>query len=248
MKKRTPVTLVYILIIFLAVLSGGRSSIAGRPRDLNPADRSLWDRAVGIAEQQKCLIPGHIQDIETTWNEDGEKVENSLTRYRVVESDENKLDVELVSRLENGKDRTASFQDEFAESKATILDAIDEGFLFRQAFQDKIKLISLTISGNKALYTFELTLEKSVFRGKAGIDVQTGSALYSSVSCSRLKEDGVTIRNFIEQTWYTNKNSAWHPEKIVQTMEIETAGLLFSFKGKIKEETLLKDFFCHEKD
>lgn len=212
----------------------------------NRVDESFWDQAVETAEKSRCLIPGTIFETERVFDENGKMQEENTTRLTIGKTSNGRLDIRLMERLENSENTTEDFRDDFAENKMIYLSALGDELLFCKTLTENITLTAMEMDGFQAVYTFTLKVGDLLFNGWAVIDTKMKAAVQSSVLCPLVKKDGVTITNLKETTWYETGGDAWHPKRIVQTMDLETSGFLFRFKGKVYEETLLDDFFCHE--
>lgn len=219
---------------------------AAAPAFSGSIDTTYWDEAVEIAEKNKCLAPFNIVETEKVSNKEGKPVENNVTHLQVIKKGGNSLDIKLVSREENGEDKTEKFYKDFIVNKPETLAELKEEGLFEKSAQHLVKLTGFDLKDNMAIYTFSIKSEGILFTGQAKIDVNKGHAVYTKINAPLMVEDGVVITNYEEVTHYQTDGDQWYPEKVVESMELELGGFFSSFKGNVHSETVLADYFCHK--
>ncbi len=211
-------------------------------QDQSYLDRSHWDRAVGIAEKNQCWKPGKIRTMETVFDNKGKQVAETRSELQLARHPRPELT--LVSYTENGKDKTASAAREFNTHKQDFLEELEKNSLFQGALG--IKLTSMEIQGSTAIYTFTLNVEKVEFKGHAKIDIPSGAAFYTQITCLQMEDEDYLIFDYKAITHYSRDPRKWYPEKSIETMGIKTKGFFSSFTGRVREETNLTDYSCSE--
>ncbi len=234
-QKRVIISL-STLCMALAALTAPASTI----------DTTYWDRAVEIAEANHCLAPLTIIETETVSDPKGKPLQDNVTHLQVVKKNGDDLDIQLISRKENGKDATEMFYKDFIANKQEIVAELEEEGLFAKSARHLITLTDLDLQDNRATYTFTMTLEGVEFSGQADIDTRSGHAVYTQVTTPLMAEDGAVISNYEEITYFKKDGDRWYPEKVIEHMEIELGGFFSSFKGRVHSETILADYFCNQ--
>lgn len=220
-------------------------ALAPYAADAGTIDRTYWDQAVALADENACLTPLNIVETEKVSATDGKPVERNVTHLQVVHQDGRDLDIKLISREENGKNTTEKFYRDFIAHKEETLDELKEEGVFAKTAQDLIKLTGLSLQGKVATYTFTIDVDGLAFTGQAKICAIEGHALTTTVTTPEMEEDGVVIRDYTEVTRFKRDGDRWFPDKVIETMDIEMGGFFTAFKGRIEAETILADYFCH---
>lgn len=233
---KLPTMSLLTLFIALTPLTGFSGSI----------DRTYWDRAVEIAEKNKCLAPLNIVETEKVSDANGKPVERNVTHIQVIKTGGTALDIKLVSREENGKDTTDNFYKDFLANKGETLSELKEEGLFEKSSQGLIKLTNFNLEGKVAIYSFTMRAEGVSFSGQAEICAIKGHALSTKITASEMEEDDVVISNFEETTQFKRNGDQWYAEKVIETMDIEMGGFFTSFEGSVQAETVLADYFCNK--
>lgn len=220
--------------------------LAALPAHASPIDTTYWDRAVEIAEANHCLVPLTIIESETVSDPKGKLLQDNVTHLQVVKKGGDALDIKLVSRKENGEDATETFYKDFIANKQETVAELEEESLFAKCARHLITLTDLDLQGNRATYTFRMTVEGVEFSGRADIDTRSGHAVYTQVTTPLMAEDGVVISNYEEITHFKKDGDRWYPEKVIEHMEIELGNVFSSFEGRVHSETILADYFCNQ--
>lgn len=229
----------YLFFLFICIPVSGFCQDQSY-QDQSYLDRSHWDRAVGVAEKNQCWKPGKIITMETVFDDSGKQVAETRSELQLAQHPRPELT--LISYTENGKDKTASAAREFNTHKQDILEDLELDSLFQGGLG--IKLTSMEIQGSTAIYTFTLIVEKIEFKGHGKIDIPSGAAFYTQITCEQMEEEDHLITEYKEITHYSKNPKEWYPEKSIETMGIKTKALFFSFTGRVREETHLTDYSC----
>ncbi len=152
-----------ILLFTLISLSGGRCFSES-------IDTTHWKSAVGAATRNRCQTPATIIEIENVVDQNGKPMEHNVTHMAVRQAGESLLDINLISRKENGEDRTRTFHKNFMAHKADILAELKAGNLFSDRIQHHIKLTDCYLDSKRASYTFTVKIHGVLFNGQAVID------------------------------------------------------------------------------
>ena len=232
---------IYLILLLVLVFSGGRwPALAEAPKP----DPSHWQRALETARHNTCWVPSVLDISETVRDENGRTVERSETRIELVSVAGQVSDMVLVSRTENGQDKTGEYEGEFKAEKNELMEQVRQGDLFVSPEVSHAELTALSVRDTLAEYRFRLPVEDIVLDGLARIDTEKGQVTSAVLTCGRMEDDDVEIRNYKEEIHYRSEPGVWYPMTIVQTMDIKTKSLFFSFKGRVETRISLSGHTC----
>ena len=199
----------------------------------------LWDKAVRIATKNIIYVPGVISEKEKVYNEDGTLEESSITKYSIIEDNNKKFRIYLLSSKKDGKDNLKEKQNEIG--KVNVLDNEEENpFLLtvqnkvNYSRTEKIKKIKNNVY---IKYNYSQKTTDGLWKGFAWLNKKTGTPLKIITILQRkiFKEDYQITFYKLTINFKNNKNKTWYPKSMYSNMNIKAKIMPFvTFKGKIK--------------
>ncbi|NLW46430.1 MAG: hypothetical protein GXY86_03715 [Firmicutes bacterium] len=215
--------LLLLIGIFLTLFILGSVSALGENSTTKQPDE-LWAKAVLLASQNQALFPENICMKSQVLNSKGEEKYSVESWEQLVETENGSLELELIKKLENGKDVTEleKGKKESKKKQTYNIDLSDLTLPFSQKTQSSITLERLNRIENKAgrdcvVYNFTCVNSRGdhVF-GKAWLS-HSGVPVAMSYGYDPLpKRISKQVKDAVHEVHYRyDNNGEWYPERVL---------------------------------
>jgi hypothetical protein len=250
-EKRFPMRRVLWIIPILSVLLCSTLGSTTHAVGQDP----LWQRAMEIATANENWVPGFVVHLEEVYSGLGIRQEKIETHSSLDRHHNREVEATFLKILENGRDITESFTEEFGKSVVLEEEEYRIEHPFRSLVQESVRFTKTDrvkkIQGIRcAIYSVSYEAERGTWKGTAWLDESTGIPKRVEVELVTvpLDEKWYTILDLqVMTTFITDGNGAWYAEEAVVDSEIEfVVRETKVYRSRIKETYNFSDYWRYE--
>jgi hypothetical protein len=215
----------------------------------------LWQKALAIASNNEKWVPGFVVHNEEVYSRLGIRQENTETRSELSPHRNREVTVRFLSIVQNGRDITEEFVEEFGESIVLEEHEYRVAHPFRSSAQDRVSYTrqkgKKRIEGSPCIpFEFVYENERGTWRGTAWLEEESGTPLLveGTLETVPLEEKWYTIAGLeTSTTFITDDRGGWYPLSAVVDSRIEVVTKLFqSYKSRVKETYTFRDYWWYD--
>jgi hypothetical protein len=248
---RTLPTWYVVACFFTALVFPGIVHTQTYSKDEDP----LWMKAVRIAAENDNWVPGFVIHYEEVYSRIGIRNETTETHSSLQRHTGKNVEAVFKKVIQNGKDITDEFKEEFYESIILEEQEYRVEHPFRVSTQELTNYRQLhkkkVIDGKRCvLYEFTYHNVKGKWKGEAWLDENTGIPVRveGTLQSVPLEETWYIISSLEVKTAFTStSNGDWYPQEVIVDSHIEVGDKLFrTYKSRVKETYRLSEYWRYE--